>query len=68
MSSEEHARAGYEAWVGGIDLLKDDGNLSGQRFKGKILPKNSLSMVQMRHLYFRPLLKFPPVGPHKQVF
>ncbi|MBA7506813.1 Ribulose bisphosphate carboxylase large chain [subsurface metagenome] len=32
MSSEEHAQAGYEAWVGGIDLLKDDENLSGQRF------------------------------------
>ncbi len=32
MSSEEHARAGYEAWVGGIDLLKDDENLSGQKF------------------------------------
>lgn len=32
MSSEEHAQAGYEAWMGGIDLLKDDENLSGQRF------------------------------------
>ena len=32
MSSDEHAQAGYEAWVGGIDLLKDDENLSGQRF------------------------------------
>lgn len=32
MGSEEHARAGYEAWVGGLDLLKDDENLSGQRF------------------------------------
>jgi ribulose-bisphosphate carboxylase large chain len=32
MSSEEHARVGYEAWVGGVDLLKDDENLSGQRF------------------------------------
>jgi ribulose-bisphosphate carboxylase large chain len=32
MNSEEHAHAGYEAWVGGIDLLKDDENLSGQRF------------------------------------
>ncbi len=32
MSSEEHARAGYEAWMGGIDLLKDDENLSSQRF------------------------------------
>jgi ribulose-bisphosphate carboxylase large chain len=32
MTSEEHARSGYEAWVGGLDLLKDDENLSGQRF------------------------------------
>lgn len=32
MSSEEHAQAGYEAWTGGLDLLKDDENLSGQRF------------------------------------
>ena len=32
MSSEEHAQAGYEAWIGGIDLLKDDENLSGQQF------------------------------------
>ncbi|MCD6248176.1 MAG: type III ribulose-bisphosphate carboxylase [Hadesarchaea archaeon] len=32
MSSEEHARAGYEAWKGGLDLLKDDENLTGQRF------------------------------------
>jgi ribulose-bisphosphate carboxylase large chain len=32
MNSEEHANAGYEAWMGGIDLLKDDENLSGQRF------------------------------------
>ena len=32
MNSEEHAHAGYEAWVGGIDLLKDDENLSGQVF------------------------------------
>lgn len=32
MSSDEHAQAGYEAWIGGIDLLKDDENLSGQKF------------------------------------
>lgn len=32
MTSEEHAQAGYDAWVGGLDLLKDDENLSGQRF------------------------------------
>ncbi len=32
MGSEEHAQAGYAAWMGGIDLLKDDENLSGQQF------------------------------------
>ncbi|KUO39449.1 MAG: ribulose 1,5-bisphosphate carboxylase [Candidatus Hadarchaeum yellowstonense] len=32
MSSEEHAAAGYEAWLGGLDLLKDDENLSSQSF------------------------------------
>lgn len=32
MTSEEHANAGFEAWVGGIDLLKDDENLSSQLF------------------------------------
>lgn len=32
MNSEEHAQAGYEAWTGGLDLLKDDENLSSQRF------------------------------------
>ena len=24
LTAKEHARAGYEAWVGGVDLLKDD--------------------------------------------
>ena len=32
MTSEEHAQAGYDAWVGGLNLLKDDENLSGQIF------------------------------------
>ena len=32
MNSEEHAHAGYEAWMGGIDMLKDDENLSSQPF------------------------------------
>ena len=32
MSSEEHAGVGYDAWTGGIDLLKDDENLSSQGF------------------------------------
>ncbi len=32
MTATEHASAGFEAWMGGIDLLKDDENLSSQRF------------------------------------
>ena len=32
MTAREHATAGLEAWMGGIDLLKDDENLSSQRF------------------------------------
>lgn len=28
----EHAKVGYESWVGGIDLLKDDENLTDQNF------------------------------------
>ena len=28
----EHARVGYDAWTGGVELLKDDENLSGQVF------------------------------------
>jgi ribulose-bisphosphate carboxylase large chain len=32
LTAQEHARAGYEAWVGGVDLLKDDENLTSQPF------------------------------------
>ena len=32
LTAKEHARAGYEAWTGGIDLLKDDENLTSQPF------------------------------------
>jgi ribulose-bisphosphate carboxylase large chain len=32
LTAKEHAKAGYEAWVGGIDLLKDDENLTSQSF------------------------------------
>ncbi|MFB6125001.1 MAG: type III ribulose-bisphosphate carboxylase [Halanaeroarchaeum sp.] len=32
LSPEQHAEVGYEAWVGGIDLLKDDENLTNQSF------------------------------------
>jgi ribulose-bisphosphate carboxylase large chain len=39
LTAREHARAGYEAWVGGVDLLKDDENLSSlpfNRFKERV--------------------------------
>ena len=32
LTSREHAEAGYEAWLGGVDLLKDDENLTSQTF------------------------------------
>ncbi|UCG37559.1 MAG: type III ribulose-bisphosphate carboxylase [Candidatus Bathyarchaeota archaeon] len=32
LSTADHARIAYEAWVGGCDLVKDDENLSNQRF------------------------------------
>jgi ribulose-bisphosphate carboxylase large chain len=32
LSSDRHAEIGYEAWTGGVDLLKDDENLSDQSF------------------------------------
>ena len=30
--AEEHAQQAYEIWIGGVDLLKDDENLSNQKF------------------------------------
>jgi ribulose-bisphosphate carboxylase large chain len=32
LTAKQHAKAGFEAWVGGIDLLKDDVNLTSQPF------------------------------------
>ncbi len=32
MTSEEHANIGYQVWTGGLDLLKDDENLTDQKF------------------------------------
>ncbi|MGC8932160.1 MAG: type III ribulose-bisphosphate carboxylase [Candidatus Methanodesulfokora sp.] len=32
MTSEEHAQAAYDIWCGGVDLLKDDENLTSQTF------------------------------------
>ncbi|WP_424008411.1 type III ribulose-bisphosphate carboxylase [Haloferax denitrificans] len=32
LSTAAHAQVGYDAWVGGVDLLKDDENLTDQSF------------------------------------
>ncbi|MFB6189030.1 MAG: type III ribulose-bisphosphate carboxylase [Halapricum sp.] len=32
LSADQHARIGYEIWTGGVDLLKDDENLTDQAF------------------------------------
>jgi ribulose-bisphosphate carboxylase large chain len=32
LSTDQHAQVGYEAWTGGLDLLKDDENLTDQSF------------------------------------
>ena len=32
LTSKEHARVAYESWVGGLDVVKDDENLTSQPF------------------------------------
>lgn len=32
LNEKEHAKVAYEAWIGGIDIVKDDENLSNQNF------------------------------------
>jgi ribulose-bisphosphate carboxylase large chain len=32
LKTTDHARVAYEAWIGGCDIVKDDENLSSQRF------------------------------------
>ena len=32
MTTKEHAQVGYDAWAGGLDFLKDDENLTDQKF------------------------------------
>lgn len=32
LNYKEHAKVAYEAWVGGIDIVKDDENLTNQKF------------------------------------
>jgi ribulose-bisphosphate carboxylase large chain len=32
LRTEDHAKVAYEAWIGGVDIVKDDENLSSQAF------------------------------------
>jgi ribulose-bisphosphate carboxylase large chain len=32
LTTDQHAQVGYDAWTGGLDLLKDDENLTDQEF------------------------------------
>ena len=32
MTTKEHTQVGYDSWIGGIDFLKDDENLTNQNF------------------------------------
>jgi ribulose-bisphosphate carboxylase large chain len=32
LNTQDHAKVAYEAWLGGCDIVKDDENLSSQRF------------------------------------
>ncbi len=32
LTTEDHAKVAYEAWLGGCDIVKDDENLSSQKF------------------------------------
>jgi ribulose-bisphosphate carboxylase large chain len=34
LNPEQHARVAYEAWMGGLDVVKDDENLSSMSFNG----------------------------------
>jgi len=44
---KEHAQVGYEAWTGGVDLLKDDENLTSQSFnKFEKRLKESMKMLE----------------------
>ncbi len=45
---DEYSRVAYEAWMGGIDLVKDDENLTGQSFIG--FEKRLRSVMKIRDI------------------
>lgn len=46
LNEKEHAKIAYEAWVGGIDIVKDDENLSNQKFNN--FTKRVIETLKMR--------------------
>jgi ribulose-bisphosphate carboxylase large chain len=46
LNEKEHAKVAYEAWVGGIDIIKDDENLSSMKFNK--FEKRILETLKMR--------------------
>jgi len=46
LNEEEHAKVAYEAWVGGVDIVKDDENLSNLSFNN--FAKRVIETLKMR--------------------
>ena len=48
LKTNDHAKVAYEAWVGGCDIVKDDENLSSQRFNP--FQDRIVATIEMRDL------------------
>lgn len=46
LNEKEHAKVAYEAWIGGVDIVKDDENLSSLRFNN--FTKRIMETLKMR--------------------
>jgi ribulose-bisphosphate carboxylase large chain len=46
LRTRDHAKVAYEAWVGGCDIVKDDENLSSQRFN--LFEERVVETLEMR--------------------
>ena len=46
LKTKDHAKVAYDAWVGGCDIVKDDENLSSQRFNP--FPDRIVATLEMR--------------------
>ena len=46
LNEKEHAKAAFEAWVGGVDIVKDDENLSSMKFNK--FSKRIIETLKMR--------------------